>query len=146
MSDFIINQSQLELIIENDQSINRKIIFFQTMVDDFIESVKTICGENEIVNTNSVLMGDLNWDACDKIDYIENVKVDDIKVISIKHSNKENKENYFLVDVTIYRHSILSYVDFDDFIMHDLRKYITKSLGVPVHILYKVKGIHDIKE
>jgi hypothetical protein len=146
MSDFIINQSQLELIIENDQSINRKIIFFQTMVDDFIESVKTICGENEIFNTNSVSMGDLNWDACDKIDYIENVKVDDIKVISIKHSNKENKENYFLVDVTIYRLSMLSYVDFDDFIMHDLRKYITKSLGVPVHILYKVKGIHDIKE
>ena len=146
MSDFIINQSQLELIIENDQSINRKIIFFQTMVDDFIESVKTICGENEIVNINSVYMGDLNWDACDQIDYIENVKVDDIKVISIKHSNKENKENYFLVDVTIYRLSILSYVDFDDFIMHDLRMYITKSLGFPVHILYKVKGIHDIKE
>jgi len=146
MSDFIINQSQLELIIENGESINRKINFFQTMVDDFIESVKTICGENEIINTNSVLIGDLNWGACDKIDYIENVKVDDIKVTSTKHSNKENEENSFLVNVTVYRHSILSYVDFDDFIMYDLRKYITKSLGVPVHILYKVKGIHDIKE
>lgn len=140
MPDFIINQSQLDLIIENGQSMNRKISFFQNMVNEFIGSVKTICGENEIHNTNSALMGHLNWDSCDKIEYIESIKVDNVTVITAKHSNKEIEENSFFVEVTVYIHNMLNYVDFDDLIGYDLKSYLRNSLGkIPVSIKFDVK-------
>jgi hypothetical protein len=107
-------QEQLNRMKSMMGVMNKKIPVIQKLIDSEIKSLKNICE-----NMNSESEEVISFDACDFLDILDDVSVQDV------YTNN----NVVVIKILIKYSSVFEYVDEDAFILelsYNLKKYIPK--------------------
>jgi hypothetical protein len=126
--NYIISESQYNLILENKKYIN----LFQETIDRQLKYIRKECEDGA-----DEYEGNSSSGSCDQIESIDKVEVTDAEWVTIMHSNKPLEQKYMSVKIMIYYSSIRrGDLDADD-LTYDLERMIRISTGMPFILNYE---------